>query len=96
MEFIYEKNRIYSKDDDGELLTEVTFPKNNKEVVKINHVYVNKKLRGQGIASEIMLKAYNYIKDNNKKIIASCPYAISWFKKHPSYQDIVINVKTKE
>jgi predicted GNAT family acetyltransferase len=52
-------------------------------------------LRGQGIASDLMLEAYNYIKNKGLLIIAKCPYAISWFKKHPEYQDIVINVKTK-
>ncbi len=30
------------------------------------------------------------------KIIAKCPYAIAWFKRHEEYQDIVINVKTKK
>jgi predicted GNAT family acetyltransferase len=43
-----------------------------------------------------MLKAYEFIKAKDLKIIAKCPYAISWFKKNEEYQDIVINVKTRK
>lgn len=95
LKLIYEDNRIYSKREDGLLLAEVTFPARDESRVDVNHVYVDESLRGQGIASDMMLEAYNFIKEKNLLIVAKCPYAISWFKKHPEYQDIVINVKTK-
>ncbi len=95
MDYLYEDNRIYSVDDDMILLAEVTFPSRDKNRVDINHVFVVPTLRGKGIASELMKRAYQYIKSQDLKIVAKCPYAISWFKKHPDYQDIVINVKTK-
>jgi predicted GNAT family acetyltransferase len=96
MNLIYDNNRIYAKDESGLLLAEVTFPARDDLRVDINHVYVDESLRGQGIASNLMLEAYNFIKAKNLKIVAKCPYAISWFKKHEEYQDIVINVKTKK
>lgn len=95
LKLVYEDNRIYSKREDGLLLAEVTFPVRDEKRVDVNHVYVDESLRGQGIASDMMLEAYNFIKGKDLKIVAKCPYAISWFKKHPEYQDIVINVKTK-
>ncbi|MFW5889038.1 MAG: GNAT family N-acetyltransferase [Bacillota bacterium] len=96
MNYIYEDNRIYAKDEDGSLLAEVTFPEEKADIVNIDHVYVNNKLRGRGIASEIMLETYNYLKPKNKKVIATCPYAVSWFKKHPEYQGILINLDFEE
>lgn len=96
MDLIYEENRIYAKDQDGLLLAEVTFPYRDDLRVDINHVYVDESLRGQGVAQNLMLEAYNYLKAKNLLIVAKCPYAISWFKKHEEYQDIVINVKTKK
>jgi len=93
--YVYEENKIYSKNEDGLLLGEVTFPARDEKRVNIDHVYVDMSLRGQGIASDLMLMAYEYIKEKGLLIIAKCPYAISWFKKHEEYQDIVINVKTK-
>lgn len=95
MDYIYEENRIYAKRDDSLLLAEVTFPSRDDTRVNVDHVYVDESLRGHGAASELMLLAYNYIKEKNLKIIAKCPYAIAWFKRHEEYQDIVINVKTK-
>ncbi len=96
MEFITEQNRIYSTDELGKVITEITFPSRDEVRMDINHVYVDESLRGQGLAGHLMVLAYNEIKLRGKKIVAKCPYAISWFKKNPDYQDIVINVKTKK
>ena len=96
MEYIFEDNKIYAKREDNLLLAEVTFPNRDESRVNIDHIYVDQSLRGQNIASNLMLIAYNYIKEQDLKIIAKCPYAIAWFKKHEEYQDIVINVKTKK
>ncbi len=96
MEYIYEENRIYSKGENNLLLCEVTFPRRDDLRVNIDHVYVDSSLRGAGVASDIMLMAYEHIKSKGLKIVAKCPYAIAWFKRHPQYQDIVINVKTKK
>ncbi|MGE4571781.1 MAG: GNAT family N-acetyltransferase [Candidatus Izemoplasmatales bacterium] len=95
MDYLYDDNRIYSVDDNMILLAEVLFPARDQSRVDITHVFVVPELRGQGVASELMLRAYQFIKSQDLKIVAKCPYAISWFKKHPDYQDIVINVKTK-
>lgn len=95
MNFIYEPTRIYAEDENKKLLAEITFPVRDESRNDINHVYVDESLRGQGIAQLLMKEAYDYLKNANKKIVAKCPYAISWFKKNPDYQDIVINVKTK-
>ena len=94
MDYIYEENRIYSKTENDLLLAEVTFPSRDDLRVNVDHVYVDESLRGQGAASELMLLAYNYIKSKNLMIIAKCPYAIAWFKRHVEYQDIVLTVKT--
>lgn len=96
MDYIYEENRIYAKREDNLLLAEVTFPARDDTRVNLDHIYIDQSLRGQRAASDLMLLAYNYIKDRNMMIIAKCPYAIKWFKRHEEYQDIVINVKTKK
>lgn len=95
MDFKIEETRIFAENEAKELLAEVTFPARDGLRVDINHVYVDESLRGQGIASHLMELAYQEIKSRGKKIVAKCPYAISWFKKHEDFQDIVINVKTK-
>ncbi|MGE0003063.1 MAG: GNAT family N-acetyltransferase [Candidatus Izemoplasmatales bacterium] len=95
MEFITVEDRIYSENEEGLLLAEVTLKQRDDNRIDIPHVYVDESLRGQGVASHLMELAYAEIKKRGKLIIAKCPYAIAWFKRHPEFQDIVINVKTK-
>ena len=95
MNFQVAEEKIFALDENQELLAEVLFPKRDDKRVDITHVFVSETLRGQGIASKLMELAYETIKARNQLIVAKCPYAIAWFKKNPSYQDIVINVKTK-
>lgn len=88
MEWIYEANRIYSKDSEGELLAEITFPAVDASTVDIDHTYVSKSLRGQGIADRLMQAATTMIREKGLKARISCPYAIKWMNEHPEQGDI--------
>ena len=45
MEYITEKNRIYSKGSDGSIIAEVTFPEVESGIFNINHTFVDTSLR---------------------------------------------------
>ena len=92
MNFIYECDKIYMKDDDGRIIAEVTFSKVSNDEVNICHTYVDPSLRGQGIASRLMYTLVTELKKNNKKTTATCSYAIEWFEDHPEYSDIYLNM----
>ena len=94
MEFRYEEEKIRLVDEAGKAVGEIDIPKRDENRVDITHVFVEESLRGRGYAQALMQTAYDYIKSQGKKIVAKCPYAIAWFKKHYECQDIVINVKT--
>lgn len=81
MKFNVEKNRIYYEEN-GKLLAEITFI-GEEDVMTINHTFVDDSLRGQGIASQLVQEAVNEIKRQNKKVQASCSYAVKWLEKHP-------------
>lgn len=89
MNWKYEDNRIYSEDE-GEVLAEAGFAhKDNGEIV-IEHVYVNPKLRGQGVGGEAMTTVADYIRKEGKRATDSCSYANSWFKKNQmDYEDVI-------
>jgi len=94
MDMIHEVDKIYAIDSNGTIIAIVDFPARDAQRVDITHVFVDESLRGQGIAGKLMELAYSDIKNAGKRIVAKCPFAIAWFKKNPTYQDIVINVKT--
>jgi len=89
MNYMYEKNRIYVNNEDGKMIVEATFPFIKEGVVVIDHTFVDPSLRGQGVASELMHNVYQYVKKQGLKAVATCPYAVVWFKKHPEHTDII-------
>lgn len=55
-------------------------------------VFVSSKLRGQGIAKQLVDKVVEYAVDKKKKIIPACSYAEKVLSDS-KYQKIVYNVK---
>lgn len=96
MNFIYEPNQIFVKDEDNNIIVKATFPFINENVVNVNHTFVDPKLRGQGIASILMHEVIQYAKKMNYKIVATCPYAVVWLKKHKEYQDMIDEITQSE
>lgn len=89
MNYIYETHRIYVMDEQGKTIVNATFPLINDGVVVVDHTYVDLSLRGQGIASNLMHEVYNHAKKLGFRVVATCPYAVVWFKKHQECQDII-------
>ena len=80
MEYNIERNRIYVVED-GEEVGEVTFPERD-DVYVINHTYVDDRLRGQGIASELVRRAVEEIENRGGQVKATCSYAQLWLARN--------------
>lgn len=89
MEYMYEKNEIFLKNDDGSYKIHVTFPMYEDGVCNIDHTFVTPELRGTGEASKMMHAALKHIKSMDLKVVASCPYAVVWLKRHTEYNDMI-------
>jgi uncharacterized protein len=96
MNFIYEPNQITVKDEDGTVIVKATFPLIKPNVVNVNHTFVDPKLRGQGIASILMHEVVKFAKQMHYKVVATCPYAVVWFKRNKEYQDIIDELTQSE
>lgn len=88
MDFKHEGDRIYLENENGKCIAEVTFPKISEEKVNINRTFVDSSLRGQGVADKLLTALAADLKSKNKKAVATCSYAVDWFKKHPEYNDL--------
>lgn len=89
MEFKYKDNMIYLENEQGEVVAKITFPETEEGVVDINHTFVDVSLRGQGVAGKLMEEAYRKIKEENKKAVPTCSYAVQWFEKHAECRDVL-------
>lgn len=89
MNFIQGDNRIFLNNESGDMIAEVTFITLPNGNIEINHTFVDNSLRGQGIASKLMEMAANYIRNENKKAVPTCSYAVKWFEENIDYSDII-------
>ncbi len=80
MEYITYKNRIAAIEH-GEEVGEVTFP-DRDGVYVINHTYVDDRLRGRGIASELVRRAVEEIERRGGRYEATCSYVVLWLARN--------------
>ena len=95
MNFVAESNRVFCEDAQGKLLAERTFPDIGYHVVNLSHSFVDESVRGQGVASMLLVEAAVQIRKSGKKVIPTCSYAVKWFQKNPQYADI-LETKSQE
>ena len=90
IEWTIEQGRISSRGEHDELIAEATFCERENGVFDINHTFVVPRLRGRGVAGQMMSAIAALIREKKGKVTASCPYAHAWLKKHEKeYADIV-------
>ena len=82
MDFIKEQNRIYAEDENGKVIAEVTFPESEEGICTIDHTFVDESLRGQNVAGKLVESAVEQIKEQGKKVNATCTYTQAWLKRH--------------
>ena len=82
MNFAIEPNRIFQKDEAGQVTAEITFHETLPGLFVINHTFVDESLRGQGIASKLVQAAVDEIKKRGGHVQATCSYAAKWLSEH--------------
>ena len=73
--YITEENRIYLPDGNGNILAEINFEKVDESSYDIKRTFVDDSVRWQGIGSELVEKAMNYLIWKWYKVSATCSYA---------------------
>ena len=82
MQYIKEEGRIYSINEQGKIVAEITFQELGQGIFNINHTFVDDSLRGQGIAQKLVEMAIEEIKKKNGKVEATCSYAKHYLEKN--------------
>ena len=85
--FTQENNRFYMGDKDNPQ-AEITFVSKGDHEISINHTFVDDSLRGQGIAQKLVDAVADYARSENKKLSATCSYAVKRLATDSKYADI--------
>lgn len=64
--------------------------RSNKEgKIFLTHTEVPPALQGNGVGSKLLIHVFDYIRDNNMRMIPVCPFVKSYLKRHPEYMKLV-------
>jgi len=74
-----------------EWVAEMTYVKSGENVITIDHTEVDESLEGKGIGKELVAEGVKYARENNLKIVATCPFAKKVIDETPEFQDILAN-----
>lgn len=59
-------------------------------VLFIDYVEAPPQLRGSGAAGKLMRFVMQHAREKSLKITPICSFALSWMKRHPEYQDLLV------
>jgi predicted GNAT family acetyltransferase len=57
--------------------------------IHITHTEIDPTQRRAGLASEMVQGVLDIIRaDTNYRVVAECPYVVTWLSRHPEYQEL--------
>ena len=75
-------------EEDGERIAEMVISVSGNNLT-VYHTEVSEKLKGQGVAAQLLSTMVNYAREQKLKVIPLCPYVSAQFKRHPEqYKDV--------
>ncbi len=77
-------------DEKGERLAQLDYRSSAEGEITIYHTEVDEKLRGEGIGEDLVAAAVKFARENNLKIVATCPYAKKVIEENEEFRDILV------
>ena len=81
------RGMFYMENDKG-IYAELTYNKQDNNILIIDHTEVNEELEGQGLATKLVKKTVDFARENQLKIDPLCPFAEVQFERNKSYEDV--------
>ncbi len=61
----------------------------DKNIITIEHTFVSDELRGQGAGRQLLQMLADWVRAENKKIVAVCPFAKKELTRSTEYDDVL-------
>ena len=81
------RGMFYMENEKG-IYAELTYNKQDNNILIIDHTEVNEELEGQGLATKLVKKTVDFARENQLKIDPLCPFADVQFERNKSYEDV--------
>ncbi|MGW7294581.1 GNAT family N-acetyltransferase [Streptomyces xiamenensis] len=66
-----------------------------KELIAFVHTEVGPEYEGGGVGSALVRTALDEARDANLRVLATCPFFAGWISRHPEYQDLLYQSRSK-
>ena len=80
---------LFSIEEDQQFVAELAYSLQADDHLVIHHTEVNSEYRGQDIGEQLVYKAVDYARENNYKIIPTCPFARAIIEKDENLKDVL-------
>ncbi len=84
---IRHEDGIFFIEREGRRVAELTYRMAGHDIA-IDHTYVESRLRGGTLASELVEAAVQWARAENRKVIPMCSYVRAVFARTPGYADV--------
>jgi len=76
-------------EENGKRQAELDYFTSGPDAINIYHTEVDEELRGKGMGEELVKAAVDLARRNNKKVIATCPFAHKIIERTPEYRGLL-------
>lgn len=74
---------------DAEGHTALAYYKRDGNVITFTHTEVPPELGGRGVGSRLAKGALEWVRAQNLKVVAKCPFIAAYLGKHPEFSDLI-------
>lgn len=83
-------HKFYVGNDENNPKAVITFKEVDNNEIDIDHTGVSDELGRQGLGKKLVNRVVEHARENNLKIIASCPFAKNVLEKDDHAQDVYL------
>ncbi|MFF5177253.1 GNAT family N-acetyltransferase [Micromonospora sp. NPDC000316] len=65
------------------------------ELVAFVHTEVSPEYEGKGVGAALARTALDAAREANLRVLATCPFIAGWIDRHPEYQDLVYQSRSR-
>jgi predicted GNAT family acetyltransferase len=76
-------------EENGKQLALMTYKKSGKDKIVIDHTEIDESLQGEGIGNDLVEASVKFARENDLKIVATCPFAKKVIDETPEFQDVL-------
>ncbi len=69
----------------------MTYTRPSDGVIKVDHTFVDEAYRRRGLAHQLYFAMVDFARQNQRQVIAVCPFVVDTFEKNPQDADVLVS-----